>query len=133
MQNRISYYWYSIWKFFLLISLCVLNSLLLKHCVLVGKGIVLYTQLKMYRLGLDKHSVVFIEWEIGKMETANVYHKLITYIIWTSKIKNWLDPYILYRCHSKRMSPEEGEGGTPKEWLIVALSGWWYPLLVTSP
>ena len=105
-------------NFFGLISLCVLNSFLLKHCVLVGKGLLLYTELKMYGLGLDKCSVVFIEWEIGKMEAANFYHKLITYIIlntpkrlWNiSKIKNWFYSYMIYRCHWKSMSPEEGQG-----------------------
>ena len=75
----------------------------------------------MHGEGLDKPSAVFIEWDIGKMEAANFSHELITYYLNTKKqlwnigkIKNWFYSYIVYRCHSKRMSPEEEERGTPK-------------------
>ena len=37
----------------------------------MGKVMLLYIELKMYGMGLDKLSAVFIEWEIGKMEAAN--------------------------------------------------------------
>ena len=84
----------------------------------MGKGIVLYTQIKMYRLGLDKRSVVFIEWEIGKMETANVYHKLITYIIWTcqngfeilAKLKTALIHTFYIDVTQKGCYPKRGKG-----------------------
>lgn len=66
----INYYWYSFPKFFLLIGRCVLNWLLLKNCARVGKGILLYIDLKIYGLGLDKLSASFLEWEIGKVEAA---------------------------------------------------------------
>ena len=39
----------------------------------------------MYGLGLDKLSVGFLEWKIGKMEAAKFCDQLFAYIIWTHK------------------------------------------------
>ena len=40
----------------------------------MGKGILLYIELKIYGLGLDKVSAGFLEWEIGKVEAAKFCH-----------------------------------------------------------